>query len=113
MNEFLLLALFLIGLGMVAIDKNIIKKVIGLGFMNNAVVLLFVIRGAGIGKKAAILATGTENIVDPLPQALMLTAIVISVCITALSLGFAYKLFMQFGTFDIDEIKTRLEHENR
>jgi multicomponent Na+:H+ antiporter subunit C len=113
MNEALLFIMFIIGLGLIVIDPNIIKKVIGLGIMNNAVVLLFVLRGSLIGKEAAILVSGAEKVVDPIPQALMLTAIVIGVCITALALGFAYNLYRKYGTFDIDSLKEKAEHEIR
>ena len=111
MNEALLLLMFIIGIGLVVIDQNIIKKVIGLGIMSNAVVLLFIIQGSSIGKEAAILVPGVSKVVDPIPQALMLTAIVIGVCITALALGFAYNLFRKYGTFDIETLKERAEHE--
>jgi len=43
--------------------------------------------------------------VDPLPQALVLTAIVIGVGTTALGLALAKKIHNQYGTFDLDEIK--------
>lgn len=111
MNEALILLLFMIGLWLLIMDPHVIRKVIGLGFMNNAVVLLFVLRGASAGTTIAILTTGTENIVDPLPQALMLTAIVIGVCITALALSLSYNLYLRYGTFEIDEIRSRTEHD--
>ena len=43
--------------------------------------------------------------VDPLPQALMLTAIVVGVCIVALALALCDSLFRRFGTLDIRQIE--------
>ncbi|NCN04754.1 MAG: hypothetical protein GW949_03905 [Spirochaetales bacterium] len=54
---------------------------------------------------------GAFSVVDPVPQALMLTAIVIGVCITALALALAFRLYKATGTFDIDEMYRRIHHE--
>ncbi len=43
--------------------------------------------------------------VDPLPQAMVLTAIVIGVGITALALALARKLYKTHGTYDLDEME--------
>lgn len=109
MNELLIYLIFLTGLFAVVFIKNIIKKIFGLGIMNSAVVLLFIVRGAEIGESAPILENTVYNAVDPIPQALMLTAIVISVCITALALGLAYNLYLTYRTFDIDELRDKIE----
>jgi len=110
MNEMLLYILFITGLFAVVFLKNIIKKIFGLGIMNSAVVLIFIIRGAEIGSNAPILEGTVHNVVDPVPQALMLTAIVINVCITALALGLAYNLYSKYRTFDIDKLRDSIEH---
>jgi multicomponent Na+:H+ antiporter subunit C len=46
--------------------------------------------------------------VDPLPQALMLTAIVVGVCVMALALVLVYRLYARFRTLDVREIEQRL-----
>lgn len=99
----------MIGLFAVVFIKNIIKKIFGLGIMNSAVVLIFIIRGSEIGNNAPILNDKVGTSVDPVPQALMLTAIVISVCITALALGLAYNLYIKYRTFDIDTLRDSIE----
>lgn len=109
MNELLIYLIFITGLFAVVFINNIIKKIFGLGIMNSAVVLLFIVRGGAIGTQAPILENSVSNVVDPIPQALMLTAIVISVCITALALGLAYNLYLQYRTFDIDELRDKIE----
>ena len=107
-NRLLLLVLFLIGLYGIIGKKNIIKKIFGLAILNSTIVILFVMEGAKIGSEAPIIAEGGSSIVDPVPQALMLTAIVIGVCVTALALSMAYRLFNSTGTFDIDEIRRKI-----
>ena len=46
-------------------------------------------------------AQAVARIIDPLPQALVLTAIVIGVGVTALMLTYAYRLYVAKGTLDI------------
>ena len=92
--------------------RNIIKKIFGLNLMNAAVVLLFILEGSRIGSQAPILDDGIIHMVDPIPQALMLTAIVIGVCVSALSLALAVRLYQATGSLDIDVITKRLADEH-
>jgi len=46
-----------------------------------------------------------RNFVDPVPQALVLTAIVIGLSTTALMLSLALRLYEKYKTFDISEIR--------
>jgi len=106
----LLILLCLIGFWGIIAKKNIIKKIFGLYILNSAVVILFVVEGARIGENAPIMAEGVSHVADPLPQALMLTAIVIGVCITSLALAIAFRLYRFANTFDIDEIRRKIRH---
>lgn len=109
MVELILIAcLFLTGFWGIIFKKNIIKKIFALTILNSSVVILFIVGGSEIGEYAPIMEDGLKNIVDPIPQALMLTAIVIGVCITALALALAFRLYRFTGTFDIDEIREKL-----
>jgi multicomponent Na+:H+ antiporter subunit C len=45
--------------------------------------------------------------VDPLPQALVLTAIVIGVGTTALGLAIAKNIYSKYGTFNLDEVEEK------
>lgn len=93
--------------------KNIIKKVFGLNILNASVVLLYILEGSRIGEQAPILGEGgVTNMVDPVPQALMLTAIVIGVCVTALALALAVRLYKATGSLEIDTISERLRSEH-
>ncbi len=49
-------------------------------------------------------AQGLEPMANPIPSALILTAIVVSVCVTALALSVAVKLYQHYGTLDTREI---------
>ena len=72
---------------------------------------MFILEASRIGDEAPILNGKVQNIVDPIPQALMLTAIVIGVCVTALSLAMAVRLYKTTGSLDITIIKERLKDD--
>ncbi len=108
----LIALLFLIGFWGIVGIRNVIRKIFGLTIVSNAAVILFIVEGSRIGDRAPILEEGVRNIVDPVPQALMLTAIVIGVCVNALALALAFRLYRASGTFDIDEIYRRLNDKS-
>jgi multisubunit Na+/H+ antiporter MnhC subunit len=103
----LCILLFLIGLYGVIAKRNLIKIVIGLAIMEYSVNLFLILIGYVRGGTAPILSSDvTERIfVDPLPQALVLTAIVIGLATTALLLAIAIRIYKRYGTFNIREIK--------
>lgn len=111
---YLILALFLLGIWGLLQKRNVIKKVIALNIMNSAIIVFFLYEGEGVsaGKNAPILVQGINSIVDPLPQALMLTAIVVGVCITALALALVYLMYQRYHTLDIREIEIQVHQEN-
>lgn len=103
----LCLALFAIGIYCLLVKKNIIKKIVGFGIMEYAINLFFILLGYRTGGEAPILEKGKEitNFVDPLPQALILTSIVIGLGVTALMVAIAVRIYEKYGTFDINEIR--------
>ncbi|MCM8801344.1 MAG: sodium:proton antiporter [Candidatus Omnitrophica bacterium] len=103
----LCLVLFCIGLYCVLRKRNIIKIIIGLGIVEYAVNLFFVLIGYQRYGRAPILAKEQKilNMVDPLPQALVLTAIVIGLAVTVFMVAIAIRLYEKYGTFDITKIK--------
>ena len=104
--------LFLVGLaGMLRCD-NLIKKIIALNLLNTAVIVLFVHYGARTGSEAPIILEGTSDIVDPIPQGLMLTAIVVGICITAVALAMAVKLHRDYGTLSVRQIENKLRRDD-
>ena len=107
-ERLILFLLFLLGFWGILAKRNVIKKIISLNLINSAVVILFVLEGSRIGDNVPIMEEGISRVVDPVPQALMLTAIVIGVCVTALSLALAFRLYKATGTFHIDEIRGKV-----
>ena len=102
---------FLIALGLYCIvtKYNLVKTVIGLSIMDYGVNLLIITIGFNPGGTAPIFTWGELNpesfFVDPIPQALTLTSIVIGACVTAMSLALVIKLEEQYGTIDPREIR--------
>ena len=103
----LCLILFLVGLYGVIAKRNLIKIIIGIAIMECSINLFFIMIGFVEGGTAPIISKGFENakFVDPLPQAMILTSIVIGLATTALLLAVAIRLYQKYGTFDINKIK--------
>ena len=99
--------LFSIGFYTLIMRRNVIKKIIGLNIMETAVFFFLISVGYLKEGAAAILVQGTEysQMVNPIPQALVLTGIVIAVSINALSLSLALKLYKHYGTLNVDELE--------
>ena len=96
--------IILIGIYGVINSPNLIKKVMCLSLIESMVILQFLDVGFDRGGAAPILNQGTNAFVDPVPQALMLTAIVIGVCFNALAVALIVKLHEQRGTVDVREL---------
>jgi multisubunit Na+/H+ antiporter MnhC subunit len=107
----LCLVLILIGLFGALSKKNIVKIIIGLLIMEYGVNLFLILLGYREKGIAPIIDNVKEidkvaNLgVDPLPQALVLTAIVIGLGTLALAVGIAIRLYERYGTFDITKIR--------
>jgi multicomponent Na+:H+ antiporter subunit C len=103
--------LFVLGLYCLVAKKNIIKKVVGVITMEYAVNLFLILVGYRAGGIAPIWTQGTKRAdlvaksVDPLPQALVLTAIVIGLGTIALMVALCIRLYERYGTFDMSEIR--------
>ncbi|MDD2689890.1 MAG: sodium:proton antiporter [Candidatus Omnitrophica bacterium] len=103
----LCLTLFCIGLYGVLRKRNIVKIIIGLAIIEYSINLFFVLLGYRFHGRAPIDAQDQNilNMVDPLPQALVLTSIVIGLGVTALLISIAIRLYEKYGTFDITKIR--------
>ena len=110
MSGAVILMLILTGVAGVILADNLIKKIMSLGILNSALVILFVWAGSLSGSQAPILQSGVRDIVDPLPQAVMLTTIVIGVCVTAVALAFVLRIYDCWGTVSrrrIEQLRKR------
>ena len=103
----LCLVLFCVGLYCILRKRNIIKMIIGVIIAEYAVNLFFILAGYRMEGRSPILSLETDilNMVDPLPQALVLTAIVIGLATTALLAAIAMRIYEKYGTFDITKIR--------
>jgi len=103
----LCLILFSLGIYCVLRKRNIIKIIVGIIIAEYAVNLFFILVAYRIDGRAPIFSQKAEitNMVDPLPHALVLTAIVIGLASTALLVGIAMRIYEKYGTFDITKIK--------
>ncbi len=101
--------LILIGLYAVLTKRSLIKIVIGLSIIDAGIHLLLVAIGYINMGTAPIFSPGYEDaaaiMVDPVPQALVLTAIVIGFAVTAVALSLVIRLYRHHHTLEIDEIK--------
>lgn len=104
---FMDIILFSIGLYCILRKRNLIKIIIGLGIVEYSVNLFFVLLGYRLKGRAPIFSSDQTitNIVDPLPQALVLTAIVIGLATTALLVAIAMRIYEKYHTFDITKIR--------
>ena len=99
--------LILIGLYGALTNRNILRLIVSFTVADTGVNLVMVAVGYLHGRTAPILndavpvAEAAARIIDPVPQALVLTAIVIGVGVTALMLAYAYKLYQTKGSLDI------------
>lgn len=103
----LCLVLFCVGLYGVLRKRNLVKIIVSLGIMEYSMNLFFVLLGYRFHGRAPIDAQNQTilNMVDPLPQALVLTSIVIGLGVTALVISIAIRIYEKYGTFDITKIK--------
>lgn len=115
-GEAVAMVLFGIGFSNLLLQKNLIKKIIGLNIMDTSVYLFLALKGYIAGRVAPIVVDGiqkTEYYVNPVPSGLVLTGIVVSVSVTALMLSLTIRLYRRYHTLDLDEITTRLKKEGR
>ena len=100
--------LVLIGLWGLLTRRNLIKMILGFSIMDTGTHLIIVGLGYRKGATAPIFdssVTPGTSFVDPIPSALVLTAIVIGLAVTALMLAYAVRLHGSRGTAAIDDFK--------
>ena len=110
------IALVLVGFAGVLVRRHALRLVLGFGLVDTGVHLLIAALGSHPGRTAPILDGArlladpgaglgrTDLVVDPVPQALVLTAIVIGVGVTALMLTYAVRLHAQRGSLDMRDL---------
>ncbi|TFD95939.1 Na(+)/H(+) antiporter subunit C [Jeotgalibacillus sp. R-1-5s-1] len=87
------------------LSKSLLRVIIGTALLSHgAHLLLLTMSGLKTGD-APVLLDGVTSYTDPLPQALVLTAIVISFGVTAFFLVLAYRAYQELGTDNMEEMK--------
>lgn len=99
--------LIFIGLFIILVKHDLIKVIIGISILDTGV-NLFLITVGYISKGTAPIFSkpgiNANQMVDPVPQALVLTAIVIGVAVLALALSLAIRVYQHYGTLDLRKI---------
>ena len=108
-TAFVVGALYALALYMM-MRRSLVKLLIGLVLLGQASNLLIFTLGRLARGNAAIMPAGATELVppyaDPLPQALILTAIVISFGVQAFAVVLIKRAYQTVGTDDLDEMKT-------
>jgi multicomponent Na+:H+ antiporter subunit C len=106
------IALIMVGFYAMVAHGNLMKKLIGLNIFQTAVILLFLASSAKWGATLPVVAGGSlaaERVMNPLPHALMLTAIVVMVATLGVALALLVRLYQRYGSFEEDAVLDRPE----
>ncbi|WP_435101769.1 cation:proton antiporter subunit C [Halarchaeum sp. P4] len=98
-----------VGLFVVVDDDHLVKKVVGLNVFQTGVLLVFLLVGYRTGGGFPLGGPGPA--VNPLPQALVLTAIVVGVSLSALALALVVRVYAAYGTVSESELREVLADE--
>ncbi|MCB1676390.1 MAG: cation:proton antiporter subunit C [Halioglobus sp.] len=101
--------LLMVGFYAVVAKRNLIKKLLGLSIFQSAVFLLYITMDKVDGGTAPIFQAGAVDQVfsNPLPQVLILTAIVVGISTMALGLGIVVRIREEYGSIEEDVIEER------
>ena len=105
----LCMVFFSLGVYAVLAKRNLIKILIGLIIAEYAVNLFLIMVAFRAGGRSPIFSRTEvilpDSMVDPLPHALVLTAIVIGLASTAFIVALAMRIHDRYGTYDITKIR--------
>lgn len=87
------------------LSKNLIRVILGTAILTHAGHLLLMTMGGFQGNSVPIIGENTTNYVDALPQALILTSIVISFGVTAFFLVLVYRTYEEMGTDNLYRLR--------
>ncbi|OPA76288.1 Na(+)/H(+) antiporter subunit C [Paenibacillus selenitireducens] len=87
------------------LSKQLLRIVLGASIVGHAVNLLLITSGGLKTGSAPLLGEKVAGFTDSIPQALILTAIVINFAVTALVLVLCYRAYQSFGTDDMEQLR--------
>ena len=103
-NYWVAIALMMMGFYIVIANENLIRKLIGLNIFQVSVFILFISMGYLTGGTAPIYSEAYTQYSAPLPNVLILTAIVVGIATTALGLALTVRIYKAYGSIDESEI---------
>ena len=103
------LILLVVGIGLLGLllKRNLILKIISMDIMATGVVSYFVYVSSKTGKHPPIMMPNVSDYVDPVPQAVILTAIVIGFAVLSILLVYVMILAKYFPTLDVRRIERK------
>ncbi len=113
-EEAVAIILFGIGFTMLLFHRNLIKKLIGMNIMDSGTFLFLASMGYIKGRKAPIIVDGVQEVsayINPVPAGLVLTGIVVSVSVTAITLSLTVRLYKRYHTLNLDKIYLLSKHQ--
>ncbi|MBW2039812.1 MAG: cation:proton antiporter subunit C [Deltaproteobacteria bacterium] len=119
-NYWIFAILLIVGLYSMMAKNNLMKKLIGMNIFQWAIILFFISVGAKRGGTVPIIAgvlgdrgheivVNATEYVNPLPHALMLTAIVVGIATTGIALALLVAIHRRYNTIEEDEIIEELK----
>lgn len=93
------------------LSKSLLRIIFGTGLLSHGAHLLLLSMGGLGGSSPPVIADGISDYADPLPQALILTAIVISFGVTSFILVLAYQTYSKHLTDNMDLMRGNDEHD--
>lgn len=111
-NYWLAAILLLIGFYGMLMRRNLVKKLMAMNVMQVAVIMFFISLAMKTGGTAPIELPGVTEVdayINPLPHALMLTAIVVGVSTTGVALALLIRIYRYYGTLEEPELLERMQ----
>ena len=108
--------LFCIGFSTMLLNKNLIKKIIGMDIMDTAVYLFLASQGYIKGRTVPIVVDGIQSVeayINPIPAGLVLTGIVVSVSVSAVMLSLTVRIYKTYRTLDVDKLYMMISHKKK
>ncbi|KPB04791.1 MULTISPECIES: Na(+)/H(+) antiporter subunit C [Bacillaceae] len=93
------------------LSRSILRIIIGTALLSHGAHLLLLTMGGLKRGAAPLLGQEADAYTDPLPQALILTAIVIAFGVTSFLLVLAYRAYQELKTDDMDQLRGNENHE--
>jgi multicomponent Na+:H+ antiporter subunit C len=104
-----------LGLHTMMAHRNLLKKTVGMTIFQTAIILFFLVISIKHGATLPIVRAGVSDpaaYMNPLPHALMLTAIVVMVATSGVALAILVRLYARYGTLEEDAIAQQIAGED-